>query len=196
MALLCYTEKHAAIFTTIFTHWPGLIFDSGLLPVNVTVSRGSAKYNLWNFWCILRLVYWSSWSNTQPTIERASMDGSMRKTLVQFSSWWLALARPNGLALDPENRRLYWVDTGNSVIQYTDLQQGNGAKVKLPVNSLYLFQPYGLALKENTLYWSTAGFIYSANKMTGGTVHQLPGSFSSPRDVHVYHNYTGIPGMW
>lgn len=148
------------------------------------------------FLCILRLVYWSSWSNTEPTIERASMDGSTRKTLVQFSSsFWQPLARPNGLALDPENRKLYWVDTRNSVIQYTDLQQGNGAKVTLPVRSQYLFQPYGLALKENTLYWSTSGSIYSADKMTGGNVRRLAGSFSSPRDVHVYHNYTGIPGM-
>ena len=90
--------------------------------------------------CILRLMYWSSWSNTQPTIERASMDGSMRKTLVQFSSsFWQPLARPNGLALDPENRRLYWVDTGNSVIQYTDLQQGNGAKVTLLVHSCPIY---------------------------------------------------------
>ena len=35
MALLDHTEKYSAIFTTIFTHWPGLIFDSGLLPVNL-----------------------------------------------------------------------------------------------------------------------------------------------------------------
>lgn len=141
-------------------------------------------------------MYWSSWSNTQPTIERAAMDGSTRKTLVQFSrAWWQTTARPNGLALDPENKRLYWVDTSNSLIQYTDLQQGNGAKVTLSVGSRYLFQPYGLTLKENTLYWSTAGSIYSANKMTGNNVRRLAGSFSRPRDVHVYHNHTGIPGM-
>ena len=141
-------------------------------------------------------MYWSSWSNTQPTIERASMDGSNRKTLVQFSSaWWQPRARPNGLALDLENRRLYWVDTGNSVIQYTDLEQENGAKVTLSVGSRYLFRPYGLSLKENSLYWSTVGSIYSADKMNGGNVRPLAGSFSRPRDVHVYHNYTGIPGM-
>jgi len=123
------------------------------------------------------------------------MDGSMRKTLVQFSSAWWQSSKPNGLALDPENRRLYWVDTSNSVIQYTDLQQGNGAKVTLSVGSAYLFQPYGLTLKENTLYWSTFGSVYSADKMTGSNVKRLAGSFSRPRDVHVYHNYTGIPGM-
>lgn len=143
----------------------------------------------------LRLMYWSSWRNTRPTIERAAMDGSMRTTLVQFSSDWWRPARPNGLALDPENRRLYWVDTGKYVIQYTDLQQDNGAKVTLPVGTHYLTEPYGLTLKENTLYWSTIGSIYSADKKTGGDVRRLAGSFSRPRDVHVYHNYTGIPGM-
>ena len=142
-------------------------------------------------------MYWSSWSDTQPAIERASMDGSMRKTLVRFSSaWWQLPPRPNGLALDPENRRLYWVDTRNSEIQYTDLQQGDGVKVTLNVGSVYLFQPYGLTLKENTLYWSTSRYIYSADKMTGGNVRRLVGRFSRPRDVHVYHNYTGIPGMF
>ncbi|KAL9988032.1 hypothetical protein ACROYT_G002429, partial [Oculina patagonica] len=138
-------------------------------------------------------MYWSSWSNTRPTIERAAMDGSTRTTLVRFSNSWNP-PRPNGLALDPENSRLYWVDTSKYVIQYTDLQQGNGATVTLSVRRYYLIQAYGLTLKENTLYWSTYGSIYSADKKTGANVHRLTGNVMTPRDVHVYHNYTGIPG--
>lgn len=138
-------------------------------------------------------MYWSSWSSTRPTIQRAAMDGSTRTTLVRFSNSWIP-SRPNGLALDPENSRLYWVDTNDYSIQYTDLQQGNGATVNLPVGSNYLIRAYGLTLKENTLYWSTYGSIYSADKKTGGNVHRLTGNVRTPRDVHVYHNYTGIPG--
>lgn len=139
-------------------------------------------------------MYWSSWSDVRPTIERAAMDGSTKTTLVRFPINWNP-ARPNGLALDPENSRLYWVDTNKHVIQYTDLQQGNGGIVTLTVTRYYLIQAYGLTLKENTLYWSTSGSIYSADKKTGGNVRRITGNIVTPRDVHVYHNYTGIPGM-
>lgn len=140
-------------------------------------------------------MYWSSWSSTRPTIERAVMDGSTRTTLVRLTNRRWNPARPNGLALDPENSRLYWVDTNKYVIQYTDLQQGNGGISTLSVGSHYLIQAYGLTLKENTLYWSKSGSIYSADKKTGGNVRRITGNIMSPRDVHVYHNYTGIPGM-
>ncbi|KAJ7370894.1 Low-density lipoprotein receptor- protein 6 [Desmophyllum pertusum] len=139
-------------------------------------------------------MYWSSWSNTRPKIERANMDGSKRTILVRFSNSQQP-ARPNGLALDPETNRLYWVDANKYVIQYTDLQQGNGATFTLPVANYYLIgRPYGLTLKENTLYWSNYRSLYSADKRTGGNVRRLAGNIMRARDVHVYHNYTAIPG--
>lgn len=123
------------------------------------------------------------------------MDGSNRSTLVIFTrSWWQDPAKPNGLALDPETSRLFWVDTTNNLIQYTDVRQRNGATVTLPVARYYLTRAYGLTLKENTLYWSTSGSIYSADKTTGGNVVRVVRNINSPRDVHAYHNYTAIPG--
>ena len=139
-------------------------------------------------------MYWSSWS-TQPKIEQASMDGSNRSTVVLFQrSWWHRSANPNGLALDPETSRLFWVDTTKSLIQYTDLGLGDGSITTLPVPSFYLSNAYGLTLKENTLYWSTSGSIYAADKKTGGNVRRLVRNIASPRDVHAYHNYSAIPG--
>lgn len=141
------------------------------------------------------LMYWSSWSNREAKIEQASMDGSNRSTVVLFlRSWWHRPANPNGLALDPETSRLYWVDTTKSLIQYTDLGLGDGSITTLPVPSYYLTNAYGLTLKETTLYWSTSGSIYAADKKTGGNVRRLVRNMASPRDVHAYHNYSAIPG--
>ena len=54
-------------------------------------------------------MYWSDWG-AAPKIERAGMDGSLRQTIVSTG-----LQGPNGLTLDLERRRLFWVDTRRKV---------------------------------------------------------------------------------
>lgn len=48
-------------------------------------------------------MYWTDWGSS-PRIERAGMDGTHRQTIVSTNVKW-----PNGLTLDLERKRVYWV---------------------------------------------------------------------------------------
>jgi len=54
--------------------------------------------------CFFSRMYWSDWGD-DAKIERANLDGSARRVLVNTSLGW-----PNGLTIDYEERRLYWGD--------------------------------------------------------------------------------------
>ena len=60
-------------------------------------------------------MYWSDWG-TSGRIERAAMDGSFRKVLIN------KLGRPNGLTIDYIERRLYWIDIDALKIESSDLE--------------------------------------------------------------------------
>ena len=54
-------------------------------------------------------MYWSDWG-AEPKIERAGMDGSQRQTIIDTRIAW-----PNGLTLDLELRRIFWIDARRRV---------------------------------------------------------------------------------
>jgi len=57
-----------------------------------------------------RYVYWTDWGEA-PKIERAGMDGSKRKTLINEDIYW-----PNGITLDYEEQKVYWVEANYHAI--------------------------------------------------------------------------------
>lgn len=56
-------------------------------------------------------MYWTDWGEV-PKIERANLDGTERLVMVNTSLGW-----PNGLALDYEERKLYWGDAKTDKIE-------------------------------------------------------------------------------
>ena len=56
-------------------------------------------------------MYWTDWGQVAK-IERANLDGTDRKCLVNTSLGW-----PNGLAIDFESSRLYWGDAETDRIE-------------------------------------------------------------------------------
>lgn len=68
-------------------------------------------------------MFWSDLGK-QPRIERAGMDGLDRMTLVSSNLTW-----PNGLAIDYEKSRLYWMDAGHKVIESCNFE-GRDRKVR------------------------------------------------------------------
>ncbi|VFV38595.1 low-density lipoprotein [Lynx pardinus] len=60
-------------------------------------------------------MYWTDWGET-PRIERAGMDGSTRKIIVDSDIYW-----PNGLTIDLEEQKLYWADAKLSFIHRANL---------------------------------------------------------------------------
>ena len=55
-------------------------------------------------------MYWTDWGEI-PKIERAGMDGSKRKTLVEKNIYW-----PNGITLDYDEKKVYWVEANYHAI--------------------------------------------------------------------------------
>lgn len=56
-------------------------------------------------------MYWTDWGEV-PKIERADLDGMERVVMVNTSLGW-----PNGLALDYEDRKIYWGDAKTDKIE-------------------------------------------------------------------------------
>lgn len=56
----------------------------------------------------LRLMYWSDWGK-RGRIERAWMDGQHREVIVEDLVW------PNGLVIDKDEEKLYWIDANRQV---------------------------------------------------------------------------------
>lgn len=56
-------------------------------------------------------MYWTDWGEV-PKIERADLDGMERVVMVNTSLGW-----PNGLALDYEERKIYWGDARTDKIE-------------------------------------------------------------------------------
>lgn len=63
-------------------------------------------------------MYWTDWGEV-PKIERADLDGMERLVMVNTSLGW-----PNGLALDYDERKIYWGDakTDKIEVRVCDLQ--------------------------------------------------------------------------
>ncbi|XP_053401558.1 low-density lipoprotein receptor-related protein 6-like [Mercenaria mercenaria] len=66
------------------------------------------------------LMFWSDYSDTLPVIYSAGMDGSSKQTLHTTDIVW-----PNGIALDPTVKRIYWTDGYLDQIYYSDYDGKN-----------------------------------------------------------------------
>lgn len=56
-----------------------------------------------------RYLFWTDWEGHNPRIERSTMSGKNR-TIIHVIEPALGGGWPNGLTLDFEVRRLYWID--------------------------------------------------------------------------------------
>lgn len=59
-------------------------------------------------------MFWSDWGE-ETKIERAALDGSQRVAIVTTN-----LTYPNGLALDYERDKIYWIDAAKGVMEYAN----------------------------------------------------------------------------
>lgn len=104
-------------------------------------------------------------------IERATLSGDSKKTLVSLgSSWW---SRPNGITLDFSANRLYWVDSGTRRIESVDFDGNSRQQFKtLPFSS----QPYDIVLYDGVFYYSDTN-SQSIDKINKATTQSL-GSYT------------------
>lgn len=128
-----------------------------------------------------RVMYWTDWG-TFPKIEKAEMTGKQRNVIVNTGLVW-----PNGLTLDSNKHRLYWVDARYDKLEYLDLNQNN--RVTLISSSYYLPHPFGLTILGDYLYWTDwqRYAVYGADKETGGDITRFVTGIGKPMDIHGYN---------
>lgn len=89
---------------------------------------------------IIRYLFWSDWG-VVPRIERSFLDGSGRKTIISENILW-----PNGLTVDYEMDRIYWIDAKFHSIYSADYD-GGGRRLVL-YSAFYIRHPFSMAFFE------------------------------------------------
>ena len=132
------------------------------------------------FYYFYSIRYWTDWG-FYPKIEKANMAGKGRGIVVDSGLYW-----PNGLTLDKEKNRLYWVDASYDKLEYLDLY--NNSRVTLISSSIILPHPFGLTLLGDYLYWTDwqRDTVYRANKDGAGDVTAFITGVGQPMDIHGY----------
>ena len=125
-------------------------------------------------------MYWTDWGYHQK-IERADMSGKQRVALVNSRLSW-----PNGLTLDTDQNRLYWVDGRFNKLEYLHLS--TNIRVTLISSSATLPHPFGLTLLGDYLYWTDWRnyAVYRANKNSTDVSVFVTG-IGKPMDIHGYN---------
>lgn len=134
------------------------------------------------------LLFWTDWGDV-PKIERASMDGNLstRRAIVREDIFW-----PNGLTVDYQARRIYWVDAKLKLISSMDYDGKNRAVVIHGSLSL----PFALTVLGDTLYWTDwqARAVLSCSKQTGGHKRTVLSGDLDPMDIQAYSPLRQPPG--
>ncbi|UYV71351.1 LRP6 [Cordylochernes scorpioides] len=94
----------------------------------------------------MALMFWTNWGEV-PKIEKASMDGNQnsRQILVSSDIYW-----PNGLAIDYEDKKLFWADAKLKTISCINFD-GSSRKIMVTKD---LPHTYALAIYRNSIYFS------------------------------------------
>lgn len=127
-------------------------------------------------------MYYALWNTSNPTIERASLDGNNRTTFVNN------VGRANGLTIDLEENYLYWTDIDALIIERCSLDDPQRTR-HVVQGSRYGFKPFSLAQYQEYIYWSdmTSQTIQRAHKsinvLSDETEQKRPTRLAEARNV-------------
>lgn len=128
-------------------------------------------------------LYYTDWGRfgTSGKIFRTTMAGSLKRAIIDKD-----LSQPSGLAIDYEDRMLYWTDAVREKIERSTLD-GKGREVLITA-TIY---PFAITVFRNYIYWTDLQLrgVYRAEKHTGANMIEMVKRLEdSPRDIHVYSN--------
>ncbi|XP_029644139.1 very low-density lipoprotein receptor isoform X1 [Octopus sinensis] len=125
--------------------------------------------------------YWTDWGYPA-SIQMCGMNGKYSRKIVVNIQW------PNGLTIDYENQRLYWIDAKLRKIESSNLN--GGQRITILSSRRYILFPFAITVFEDTLYWTdrNSESICQANKFTGEHFERLGLQLREPMDLHVYHH--------
>lgn len=117
---------------------------------------------------------------TYPKIEKASLSGNQRVTIVTTH-----LYLPNGIELDKGNKRIFWVDAGYDSVETVDYN-GNNRKKLFQHDGLH---PFGVALIAPFLFftdWYTHYEVHKLDATTGRVLRSYNISGGQPMGIVAY----------
>ncbi|XP_023930314.1 prolow-density lipoprotein receptor-related protein 1 [Lingula anatina] len=134
------------------------------------------------------LLFWTDWEKDKPRIESCSMSGHGRTVVVNITLIDSEGAWPNGLTLDYDLRRVYWVDARSDTIS-TVRYDGSDYRVVLR-NHRLLSHPFAIAVFGSNVYWTDwkTNSLMEANKFNGSSVRVVQRTYAQPFDLKVYHS--------
>ncbi|XP_072178783.1 uncharacterized protein [Diadema setosum] len=127
-------------------------------------------------------MFWTDWGSN-PSIERAYMDGSSRRVIVSGGLRW-----PNGLAIDYQAERLFWVDAGFDKIETADF---NGRGRRQLVDFGRDVHGFGVVVVGDFIYWADwrEQSILRAEKATGRNNRTIgPSDYIRPNGLFAVTN--------
>ncbi|XP_069108702.1 low-density lipoprotein receptor-related protein 2-like isoform X5 [Argopecten irradians] len=123
-------------------------------------------------------LFWTDWGRL-PKIERATMSGNNRKTIVSSDLGW-----PNGLSIDYDGDMIYWADALRDRIERSNL---NGQYREVIVQSTV--HPFSMTVHKHYIYWTdwTLHGVYRAEKHTGANMIVMKeGITHRPMGINVF----------
>lgn len=126
-------------------------------------------------------LYYTDWGRygTNGKIFRTTMAGSLKRAIIDKD-----LSQPSGLAIDYEDRMLYWTDAVREKIERSKL---DGSMREVLVSAT--IYPFAITIFRNYIYWTDLQLrgVYRAEKHTGANMIEMVKRLEdSPRDIHVY----------
>jgi len=128
---------------------------------------------LFLFSCLLWLFHIALFSqskiyyiNTDTGIERALLDGSEREVIIPSTE-----VRPQGIAVDDEEKKIYWTDWVSKKIQRSNFD-GSNIEDLITVD-LDLPEGISLDLDNNKMYWVDSGSKKVMRSQLDGTTIEV-----------------------
>ena len=118
------------------------------------------------------------------------MDGSGSSYVIRNGVYW-----PNGLSLDRENKRIYWIDAYLDKME-TALYSGGDRHVLIEAH--WRFHPYDIVYYKGYVFWSSVfnGTMHQAEVRNNTAVNQmiLRDEIFGPCQFHMVDPSTPRPG--
>ncbi|WAQ97934.1 LRP6-like protein [Mya arenaria] len=140
---------------------------------------------------IHRVLFWGDGSSS-PKIERSSLDGGNRRTIVSQG-----IIFPTAMTVDVDNEQLIWLDLTRDTVEMA-AQDGTARRILRRLSHIYLShvdvfkdtQPtiisLGVDWRDGNLYWSegqTDGRIIVHSRQERATVPLIDSGLSMPREL-------------
>ncbi|CAH1788845.1 unnamed protein product [Owenia fusiformis] len=132
------------------------------------------------------MLFWSDWDANNPRIEMCSMSGDGRKTIMKVSTLEGA-GWPNGITVDYETTRVYWIDARSDSIHTINYTGGDHHEVLRGHD--FISHPFSVSVFGNHVYWTDwrTNALVRANKWNGSDVEVIQRTTTQPFDLQIYH---------